>query len=94
MPMGASIQYKARFSEYGGQIYFGAGGGVMLTRGDVAGVSVNKTNGLIGAMGGLSFGLSDRMGVFAQARWLRPFEDETADNELGFHVGLTFNLTD
>ena len=92
IPIGIGIIYKARFTDYGGTIFFGAGGGAMMVRGEPGFGYAKGTNGMIGAVGGLSLGFSDRIGGFAQARWLRSFEDETADNEIGFHVGLQFDF--
>jgi hypothetical protein len=92
IPLGVSPIYKASFSERGGTVFFGANGGVLMIRGDPGLGYATGTSGMIGVSGGLSFGLGDRLGVFVLGRWLRPFEDETADNELGAHVGLQFDL--
>jgi hypothetical protein len=92
IPLGASLIYKASFSERGGTVFFGAGGGLLMIRGEPGLGYATGTSGMIGVMGGLSFGLGDRLGVLVQGRWLRPFEDETAENELGAHIGLQFDL--
>lgn len=102
MPIGASILYKAAFSESYGIVFFGVGGGLFLARGtsipivDVSGnvidtVSNSATEPMITAGGGLQFDLSDAMGVFVQGKWFRAFTTGSS-NELSLQVGLSFRL--
>ena len=92
MPLGLTLLYKARFSDYGGTVYFGAGGGVLMIRGQPGLGLVTGTDGMITAGGGLSIGLGERFGVYTQARWFRSFEDQAANNEISIQAGLQFRL--
>jgi hypothetical protein len=86
IPVGVALLYKAPFSEYGGTIYFGIGAGFLMVRnGD------SDNDPLLSAGGGLALGLTDRVGVFAQARWFRA-TSSGADNQIGFQVGLEFQV--
>ena len=92
IPIGISLLYKPPLSEYGGTIYFGAGGGALLIRGEPGPGLATGTDGMITVAGGLSFGVGPRAGVFMQVRWFRSFEDQTAENEIGIQAGIRFNL--
>lgn len=93
IPIGISLLYKPPLSEYGGTIYFGAGGGALLIRGQPTPGLATGTDGMITVAGGLSFGVGTRAGVFVQVRWFRSFEDQTAENEIGVQAGLRFDLS-
>ena len=92
IPIGVSLLYKPPLSEYGGTIYFGAGGGALLIRGQPTTGQATGTDGMITVAGGLSFGVGPRAGVFVQVRWFRSFEDQTAENEVGLQAGIRFSL--
>lgn len=94
IPVGISLLYKPPLSEYGGTIYFGAGGGALLIRGQPGPGLPTGTDGMITVAGGLSFGVGTRAGVFVQVRWFRSFEDQTAENEIGVQAGLRFFLSE
>ena len=94
IPVGISLLYKPPLSEYGGTIYFGAGGGALLIRGQPGPGLPTGTDGMITVAGGLSFGVGTRAGVFVQVRWFRSFEDQTAENEIGVQAGLRFYLSE
>ena len=86
VPAGLVLLYKAPFSEYGGTIYFGIGAGFLMVRnGD------SKNDPMMSAGGGLALGLTDRVGVFAQARWFRA-TSSAARNHIGFQAGLEFQI--
>lgn len=88
IPLGLALLYKARFSDYGGTVFFGAGGGVLMIRGQPGFGVAEGTDGMITAAGGLSMGITERAGVFAQFRWFRSFEDQSAENQYGIQVGV------
>ncbi len=92
IPIGISLLYKPPLSEYGGTIYFGAGGGALLIRGEPSPGLATGTDGMITVAGGLSFDVGTHAGVFMQVRWFRSFEDHTAANEIGVQAGVRFNL--
>ncbi len=107
MPTGVSLLYKAPLSERGGNIYFGAGIGFLLRRGSVLGqpnVSDSSNDLMMTAAGGFSFGVTEQVGIFTQARWFLSLVDEARDpfdlefgtasskNEITVIVGLDFQI--
>ena len=92
IPLGLALLYKARMSDAGGTVYFGAGGGVLMIRGQPGPLFVTGTEGMITAAGGVGMGIGERMGGFAQIRWFRSFEDQTGDNEFSIQAGLQISL--
>lgn len=104
IPIGASLLYKAPFSEQYGVVFFGVGGGLYLARGtsiditNAAGnvidtISNSTTNAIVTAGGGLMVDVSDSMGFFVQGKWFRAFTSGSK-NEVSLHVGLSFKLGD
>jgi hypothetical protein len=104
IPLGASLLYKAPFSEQYGVVYFGVGGGMFLARGtsipitNAAGniidtISISATNAIVTAGGGLNVDVSDSMGLFVQGKWFRAFTSGSK-NEVSLQVGLSFRLGD
>jgi len=95
MPVGASLLYKALMSSYGGMVYFGVLGGLLMSR-DIpdpfgAPTGVSSNDALIGVGGGGQFGFNDRFGVFGQIRWFRLVETG-GDNNISFQAGLALKL--
>ncbi len=93
IPIGISLLYRPPLSEYGGTIYFGAGAGALLVRGQPAQGLPTGTDGMISVAGGLSFDVGPSAGMFVQVRWFRSFENQSAENEIGIQAGVRFNLT-
>lgn len=104
IPFGASLLYKAPFSEQYGVVYFGIGAGMFLARGPsvnvtnavgnvIDTVSISATNAIVTAGGGLNVDVSDSMGLFVQGKWFRAFTSGSK-NEVSLHVGLSFRLGD
>jgi hypothetical protein len=102
--VGATVLYKAPFSERYGVVFFGVGGGLFIARGtripvyDIAGnvidtISNSVTDPMITAGGGLTLDLSDTIGFFVQGRWFRAFTSGSK-NEMSAHLGLSFQLGD
>ena len=89
MPIGLGIHYKAPLSRYGGTIYFVGGGGII--RVSFGGIIPAQTNGLITVAGGTVFALTEKVGIFSQVRWFKPFASG-AVNEYGIQAGLHFSL--
>ena len=87
MPLGVTLGYKARLTDYGGAIFFEAGGGMLLTRGNT-----QNTDGMITTAGGLSVNLKGLWGVFGMVRWFRAFGNLSARNEFSFMFGLQFGI--
>ncbi len=92
IPLGLALLYKARMSDAGGTVYFGAGGGVLMIRGQPGPLFPTGTEGMITAALGLGMGIGERMGGFVQVRWFRSFEDQAGDNEYSIQAGLQISL--
>lgn len=86
IPVGASILYKAAFSEQYGVVFFGVGGGMFLARG-----AASASEPMVTAGGGLMFDVSDSMGLFVQGKWFRAFTTGSK-NEVSLHVGVNFRV--
>ena len=106
IPTGLSLIYKAPFTQLVGTIYFGVGGGVVMTRGTVGALTitdpilgtitfpefdVSSTDPVITVGGGVRFDLSETLGVFVQTRWFRAFKSNSR-SEVALHAGLRFQL--
>ena len=107
IPFGASLIYKAPFSDRYGTVFFGVGGGMLHARGFpvvdpfTGGLFVDTNTGefltdsstepVIVAGGGLKLDVAGRVGVFVQGRWFRAFATGSTNN-LSFQLGLSFTL--
>ncbi len=107
MPTGVAMLYKAPLSEQVGTVHFGVGLGFLLRRGSAlgqVGVSQSRNDFMMTAAGGISFGVSEQVGMFVQGRWFVSLVDEAVDpldlafgqasskNEFTLIVGVDFQL--
>jgi|GEM_PF-1842971 hypothetical protein len=92
IPLGLALLYKAQMTEAGGTIYFGAGGGLLMVRGQPGPLFVTGTEGMITAALGIGINVTERMGGFAQVRWFRSFANQAGENEFSILAGLQINL--
>ncbi|MCZ6635122.1 MAG: hypothetical protein O7G87_17120 [bacterium] len=97
IPIGATLLYKAPFSDLVGTVFFGVGGGVLLARSPtltIPGIGtfkISETQGIISAGGGLRIDIQERIGIFAQARWFKAFAPGSK-NQVSVHIGLHFDV--
>lgn len=94
-PIGISLIYKALMSSYGGTVYFGVLGGLLMSQKipEASGVpSVpSSKDAMIGAGGGVQFGFNDRIGTYGQIRWFRLMQND-GDNNISIQGGLSFKI--